>query len=132
MILALKTDTAEAQILLLSNAGNQITENTWMAGRELSKVLLTRIENLMEKESVKWADLTGLIVYHGPGSFTGLRIGATVANTIAFVQSVPIAGIGGDDWVQNGITRLQNNDVDVQVIPHYGAPANVTRPGRRP
>jgi tRNA A37 threonylcarbamoyladenosine modification protein TsaB len=72
--------------------------------------------------------LTGLIVYRGPGSFTGLRIGITVMNTLADALQIPIVGTTGDDWRAQGTIRLQNHDYDRLVLPLYGAPANVSKP----
>ncbi|HEX7259592.1 MAG TPA: tRNA (adenosine(37)-N6)-threonylcarbamoyltransferase complex dimerization subunit type 1 TsaB, partial [Candidatus Saccharimonadia bacterium] len=100
----------------------------WDAGRQLSKQLLSRIETLLQTQKASWDDLSGIVVFRGPGSFTGLRIGITVANTIAYAKLIPIVGEIGERWSDNGIKRLIAKDNDRQVLPHYGAPANITKP----
>jgi tRNA threonylcarbamoyladenosine biosynthesis protein TsaB len=70
-------------------------------------------------------------VFQGPGSFTGLRIGITVANAIAYAQSVPIVGTRGEHWMADGIKRLQSGQNDTRVMPYYGADPNITKPGKQ-
>jgi len=64
----------------------------------------------------------------GPGSFTGLRIGITVFNTIADTNNVPIVGETGDSWQDKAIMRLENGENDHVVLPEYGSEANITKP----
>ncbi len=75
-----------------------------------------------------WPDVSGIIVFEGPGSFTGLRIGITVANTLAYGQGVPIVGAQGEDWIAKGLAQLAAGHNDTQVLPHYGAEAHITKP----
>jgi len=72
--------------------------------------------------------VTGLVVYQGPGSFTGLRIGITVFNTLAYTNKWPIVGTTGDNWRQAGIQRLEQGENDEIVLPEYGGEANITTP----
>lgn len=67
-------------------------------------------------------------MFRGPGSFTGLRIGLTVANTIASAQSLPIVGATGDEWQQQSIDRLSRGESDTIVLPEYGSGARITKP----
>ena len=127
MILAIRTDQKESYIGLYD--GKQITaETTWQAHRELSDTLLKTIESELNSVGKDWSDISGIVIFKGPGSFTGLRIGATVANTLANSQSVPIVGTNGDDWLESGIQRLQKAENDKIVTPEYGGEANITKP----
>ena len=75
-------------------------------------------------------------IFHGPVavedrcqlSFTGLRIGLAVLNTIAHEQRIPIVGVTGDAWREECLDRLQNGRNDEIVLPEYGAEARVTKP----
>ncbi len=128
MIIALNTATNTTTLALHDVKGKAAAQDVWESGRQLSSQLLNHIEVLLHAYQVTWSDLSGIIIYRGPGSFTGLRIGATVANAIAYAQAIPIVGEIGEAWVDNGLKRLAAGESDGQVVPHYGAPANITKP----
>lgn len=124
MILALKTDNSTTEIYLLDAKGNIKKQKIWEADRDLYKNILTELEKI----TANFHDLDGLIVFRGPGSFTGLRIGITVMNTISYSQKIPIVGTTNSTWLQSGINRLAKNDNDQIVLPEYDRPANITAP----
>ena len=129
MILAIRTDSSEATLQLYEqDSHTMLTEKVWEAGRQLSDQLLSEITALVQSQGADLQALTGIIVYQGPGSFTGLRIGITVANTLADSLGVPIAGATGDEWVQNGFMTLQSQKLGDFVTPEYGGEANITKP----
>lgn len=127
MILALRTDKPEAELAVLDGAGTVVAEKHWHAHRELSAALLSVIDNILAESKTADSELAGIIVYQGPGSFTGLRIGVTVANTIAYSYGKPIVAARGEDWKEQGMRELQKNPKQ-QVEPHYGHDAHVTQP----
>ena len=51
------------------------------------------INSLMEECNVKPKELSKIVVAKGPGSYTGVRIGVTVAKTLAFTLKIPIIGV---------------------------------------
>ena len=124
--LCLRTDTPVAQLSLYSSSGVQLATTSWEAGRSLAKELLGVIETFLHDNDHSWESLGGLVVYKGPGSFTGLRIGTTVANTIAYAQILPIVGQVDDSWIQRGCERLSGGDDDRIVVPFYGAEPRIT------
>jgi universal bacterial protein YeaZ len=127
MILALKTSDEITEIYLLDNTGSKtkiLKEKKLQVGRELGKILLAEIEQMLDGLSLR--EITGLIVFSGPGSFTGLRIGITTMNTIAYANQIPIVGVGGNDWLKTGINRLKNSENDKIITPKYGAEPNIT------
>lgn len=128
MIMTLKTASPTTELQLLKLDGTVVLEDVWKSDRQLSSQLLEHLSDLLGRQHLTWDAVTGLIVFRGPGSFTGLRIGVTVANAIAYAQEVPIVGTMGDDWVKTGLQRLASGKSDTQVVPHYGAPPNITKP----
>ncbi len=128
MIIALRTDTSETLLVLLEPDGSELGRDRWESGRRLSGELLPHIEQLLHQHSAGWTELRGVVVYRGPGSFTGLRIGCSVANAIAYGQNIPVVGPKGDSWIELGLQRLQKGNNDTQVVPYYGRPPNISKP----
>ncbi len=127
MYLCLRTDKPEAELYLYENTV-QVDSLIWQAHRELSITLLQKIEELLTCNQRTLQDISGLLVYQGPGSFTGLRIGITVANTMAYSLDVPIVGAEGEDWQQKGLHELSQQRGPQVVMPLYGAEAHITKP----
>jgi len=125
MILTIRTDNPEAEVGLYDGQ-TQISYYVWHADRKLATELLGVIRDELKKQHAAWADITEVIVYKGPGSFTGLRIGITVADSIAYGNHIPIVGTQGNDWIATGTKRLAAGETDTLVLPHYGAEANIT------
>jgi tRNA A37 threonylcarbamoyladenosine modification protein TsaB len=86
-----------------------------------------QIRDILQKNGKDWPDITGIVAFRGPGSFTGLRIGLTVANALAEGNNCPVVGAMGDDWQQMGIGRLLAGESDTAAMPEYGAEAHITR-----
>lgn len=57
-----------------------------------SQALLPLIKKLLESQKVKFKDLAGIEVETGPGSFTGLRVGVSVANALGFALGIAVNG----------------------------------------
>ena len=64
-------------------------------GKDLSKVALPKIIKLFDEASIAPQDLDKIMVVIGPGSFTGVRIGVTIAKTIAWSLDIPIVPVSG-------------------------------------
>ncbi len=126
MILLLDTSTPVCKLSIID--GQSRYDDEWQADRTLADNLLAYLRDQLAKRSKTFQDVTAIGVYKGPGSFTGLRIGLTVMNTIADSQSVPIVGSTGDDWQQTALARLDAGENDLLVMPLYGSEANITTP----
>jgi len=78
---------------------------------ETSGDVLVAVKEFFEKLDIGWKDIEKVEINEGPGSFTGLRIGAAIANAANYV-------LGG-----NKIPKI--------VVPKYGKEPNVTPPRKR-
>ena len=83
-------------------------------GRDTAEKIFSFIEDKLKQNNRTWQDISEITFMSGPGSFTGLRIGATVVNTLADQLNVPLFDHHGH---QHPI-----------IIPDYGRPANITAP----
>lgn len=127
IILSLRTDKVEAEIGLF-DGNNKLAYITWEAHRTLAETLHSKINEMLQSQSLRLADVTGVIVYEGPGSFTGLRIGVSVANSIAYSNSIPIVSATGDTWIKRALQKIQKNNTRIMIVPNYGMPPHITAP----
>lgn len=100
----------------------------WQADRTLARDMLAYMRDRLAEHDATLDDIEGIGVFRGPGSFTGLRIGMTVLNTLAQANRVAIVGELGNDWEEKCLERLARGDNDHIVLPEYGGDAHVTKP----
>lgn len=129
IILTIKTDNPQAEVGLFNNA-QQIAHKSWQAHRQLAETLHLVIKDLTlgTNNGLDLNKLEGIVVFVGPGSFTGLRIGVSVANALSYGLGVPIVGGSGAEWCLDGVKRLLSGHYDGIVVPQYGSLPNTTQP----
>lgn len=74
--------------------------------------IIPTIDQALKKSKAELTHLKGVFVIKGPGSFTGLRVGLSVANQFAHQLKIPITGLRTDEWWfyrsnESNITYLQ-------------------------
>jgi tRNA threonylcarbamoyladenosine biosynthesis protein TsaB len=130
MILVIDTAQKEARLALALD--NKVEQYFWDAGRELSASILVEIEKLYKKVNQKIDDTEAIIVNSGPGSFTGLRIGISIANSFAYALDIPIVGVDHvssfEELVTSGKKDLTGKKgFEKAIEPVYGAEPNITQ-----
>ena len=90
-ILAVDTATEACSAALLCR--DEIIERYRLDPRGHSRRLMPMIESLLAEAGVARADLDGIAYDRGPGSFTGIRIGAGVAQGLALGLNRPLLGL---------------------------------------
>lgn len=126
MILVIRTDKPEAEIGVYQ-ANEKLAYKQWHAHRALAETLHQKISTLLQSQNADWHDISGIVVYKGPGSFTGLRIGLSVANALAASYQVPIVATSGDKWISQGTSALLQGKNEQVALPEYGAPVHITQ-----
>ncbi|MBM3210353.1 tRNA (adenosine(37)-N6)-threonylcarbamoyltransferase complex dimerization subunit type 1 TsaB [Candidatus Saccharibacteria bacterium] len=126
MYLLLNTSTPECQVII-GDARNQ-QQYSWQAGRELAYGMHDFIRDCLAQNSLTFSDIKGIGLYRGPGSYTGLRIGCTVGNTLATALAVPVVGGEGDMWISACLKLLDDGENHLVVLPLYGGEAHITAP----
>lgn len=87
-LLAIDTSTENCSVAL-THQGKLITREV-ESPREHSQKLLPFVEEVLQEGHVQLTDLDGLVVGAGPGSFTGIRIGVSMAQGLAFSGDLPV------------------------------------------
>ena len=86
----------------------------WESGRSLARDLHKFIYDKLVENNADWQDISEITFMSGPGSFTGLRIGAAVVNTLASELNIPLYNHHGEK-------------VKI-ILPDYGRDANIGKP----
>lgn len=82
-------DTSNSEKIIVDIDGNK-TEHDTKVGR--AQMLLEVVTSEINKKGMNLKDLKEIEVNLGPGSFTGLRVGVSVANALSFALNIPVNG----------------------------------------
>lgn len=127
LALSIRTDKPEAEVGLYTDT-DKVAYLAWQAHRQLAETIHQKIEEILHASDKQIQDLGGIVVYEGPGSFTGLRIGISVANALAYSLGIPVVAASGENWAEKGLVSLPNQQLGAYAVPAYGGTANITRP----
>ena len=91
-LLGIETTTSLNSIGIISGE-NILAEMSFSCGDRLSKRLMPAIDDLLGKSSLQVKDIQGVGVTRGPGFFTGVRMGLSVAKGLALGVGIPAVGL---------------------------------------
>ena len=83
--------------------------------KDLSKRTLPKIKEMLLKNNISFDDIKKIIAVNGPGSFTGIRIGLTIAKTLAWAKNIPIIQISSLEAMALS-NNIENIDYIVPII----------------
>ncbi|MGA2408455.1 MAG: tRNA (adenosine(37)-N6)-threonylcarbamoyltransferase complex dimerization subunit type 1 TsaB [Bacteroidales bacterium] len=107
MILCLETATNLCSVALCDSAG-VISLRESNESKSHASMLTIFIDEILKEHGIRASDLEAVAVSKGPGSYTGLRIGVSVAKGIAYAASIPLIGIETTLSMFWGISGNQN------------------------
>lgn len=81
-------DTARVRLVIDGKSFQKVRESRTLK----SQTLLPLIEELLNEHHVKLSDITEIEVHIGSGSFTGVRVGCSVANALGLLLHIPVNG----------------------------------------
>ena len=90
MLLAIDSSTRYAGVALLNDDGQLAQLLQWLSRRNHSVELLPAIETVLQREHITVHDLTGIAIALGPGSFSALRVGLSIAKGLAWTRGLPL------------------------------------------
>ena len=103
-VLAIDTSNYSLGIALM-NQEQVIGEYITNMKKNHSIRVMPAIEKLMADCEMKPSDLEKIVVAKGPGSYTGVRIGVTIAKTLAWTLNIPLVGISSLEALAAGAGR---------------------------
>ncbi len=130
IVITLRTDNPEAELGLFDlshEAPKKIDYFKWQAHKVLSETLPEKIRDILMSNDFNYEDIGGIVCFEGPGSFTGLRIGISIANSLSYGLNIPVIGSSGEDWISIGFRDISKNKKIAPIVPHYGAPVHITQ-----
>lgn len=124
-ILAVDTATEACSAALL--VGDTLFSRWEEAPRDHTRKILPMVQAVLEDAGITLSDLDAIAFGRGPGSFTGVRIGISVAQGLAFGAGVPLIGISTLAAMAQGAYRLDGAE---QVLTAIDARMNEVYFGR--
>jgi len=111
-LLAIETAASILSVAVSKNEEIFISET--IAGTRHSELVMELIDSQMKKADLLPKDLNGILCMGGPGSFTGLRIGYSIAKGLALSLSIPFAPVPTLECIVYG--ELSKQGVTLAVI----------------
>jgi tRNA threonylcarbamoyladenosine biosynthesis protein TsaB len=144
MWLAIETATDRASVAL-GDPGSEILEESMQGARRHAAALLPMVDRLLRRRGVTVGDVSGIVLSDGPGSFTGLRVGAAAVKALVQTRGLPLrcapsllvraAGVARDNPVVLAISNALRGELYAAAYRFGGRgvevelPPTVLRPG---
>ena len=112
LVLALETSGTLGGVAVMDERG--LRANVCFSHqRDLSRRMPGASQDALRRAGCALGEIAGLAVCAGPGSFTGLRVGVTMAKTLAFALEIPVVGVGTLEAVAAGVTSTEGTPLYV-------------------
>jgi tRNA threonylcarbamoyladenosine biosynthesis protein TsaB len=93
VIVAIESSSTDISLAVGDGDGTPLASDAWTSDRRQGHELLPRLMGLLSSRGLALQELAALAVGIGPGSFTGLRVGMSVAKGLAMGVGCPIVGV---------------------------------------
>ena len=93
MLLAIDTSTRYAGVALAAE-GRIVSLRSWFSSVNHTAELMPAIAESLRSQGLSAGDLSGIAVALGPGGFSALRVGVSVAKGLAMTAGKPLVGVG--------------------------------------
>lgn len=120
MILILSTSSPVASAAFFDADGRELASASMEANRQASAAILKMLQDLEQSHGLLAKDAEGFVADVGPGSFTGVKVGVTMAKTFGYAFGRKAAGISSFDLISPDRTV---------VVPNVAGRFFVRRPG---
>lgn len=93
MILSIDTSTTVCSVALHTLEGKLVSYYEHHIDKSHSEYLAVMIQNVVDNAGIEMSELKGIALSEGPGSYTGLRIGASTAKGLCYTLDIPLMGV---------------------------------------
>ncbi len=137
MILIIDTSSIDFIYLALGKKEEIIAEERIAAKFSQEEKLIVALRDFLLKNKQKVEDLEGIIAVKGPGSFSALRIGLAVVNSLAWSLNIKNVGLSKDEFVdykdllKKGEEQLAQLQGWQNILPEYGKEPNISSPNKK-
>ena len=113
VILNIETSSKNCSVCL-SSKGNLVTSfDLEDEAYRHSELLASSIQNILNENNLDVSDLSAVSVGKGPGSFTGLRIGFSVAKGLCYPHNIDLIGISSLKIIANSVVKENKNIISL-------------------
>ncbi len=127
IVLAINSATTVTEIALIKNR-KVLAEKSWISNKNEAEKIPPAIRGILKKNGLNYKDIGMLFVVSGPGSFTGLRVGVTIGNTLGFGLKIPMKSCTTFELMHAKISSSAKNKT-VTVISAGGGQVAVMKKG---
>ena len=92
LILAFESSAKSASVALVKD-GELLSQYSQCSALTHSRTLLPMAEDMLKNAEVKLSEVDLIAVAHGPGSFTGIRIGVSTVKGLSWAADKPCVGV---------------------------------------
>lgn len=133
MLLAVDTSTRYAGVAL-ADSGRMVSCRSWFSSSNHTTELMPAVSATLRDCGVSPYDLDGIAVALGPGGFSALRVGMSVAKGLAMAAKIPLLGVGTLEleafpYLQSGLPVCALLDAGRREVAsaHFGADGRLSR-----
>lgn len=88
----------------LAKDGKVVDKISYEAWQRQSEMMVTEVDNILKRNNIDKSELDGVVVGIGPGSYTGVRIGVTIAKTIAYALHIKL-------YAKSSLSLLKHREI---------------------
>ncbi len=93
-------DATSDQCLVAVYDGKKLEIVKWLWQKDTGSEVLKNVQNLLKKRQKNLKNIKVIVVNQGPGSYTGTRVGITIANTLGWSLKIPVVGYSDKNLVK--------------------------------
>lgn len=98
----------------LSNEEGMMDHSIRISRNDHSKYVVDRIQMILERNELTLDDISEIVVGHGPGSYTGLRVSVMVSKMLAYTRNIKLSSVSSLYFLASGYDFLKAPMIDAR------------------